>query len=165
MAGDFNDILDQKEKKVMDGDANTRELVASVSKSCKAHWFSMAQSSQSLGKPVTIWKPPPDHWVKVNVDTTFSEGFAHSGVVFRNNNGTIFLTASYKHSCLDSTAAESLAILDACKEIEKLQLLKVIIESDSLNAVSFINVDASNLYWTAAPSIIKIKKLKSSWKD
>ncbi|KAL3636561.1 hypothetical protein CASFOL_018860 [Castilleja foliolosa] len=100
------------------------------------------------------------------MDTTFLNGAAFSGLVFRNSNGTItFSAANYRHSCMDSTAAESLAILDACMELDNQKISKSIIESDSLNAITFINVNSLNSFWSAAPIIAKIRDFKTLWTD
>ncbi|KAL3648822.1 hypothetical protein CASFOL_005225 [Castilleja foliolosa] len=138
-------------------------MVVAVSRSCKAHWHSMAQSCQGLDLPAKPWKPPPDSWIKVNVDTAYANNIAYTGVVFRDSLGSILFTASFKHSCLDATAAESLAILDACEKLIKQRMDKVIIESDCLNVITFINVDSVNCLWTAAPMIEEIRRLKLKW--
>ncbi|KAL3623081.1 hypothetical protein CASFOL_031897 [Castilleja foliolosa] len=138
-------------------------LLSSVTKTCKVHWLSMAKSKQGKGSALHSWRPPPDLWIKVNVDAAFSNVCAYTGLVFRNSMGSIFFSAAYKHSCIDATAAESLALLDACKELEKQNIARALLESDCLNAITFINMSCLNYFWTAAPIIEKIRRYKHLW--
>ncbi|KAL3655175.1 hypothetical protein CASFOL_000961 [Castilleja foliolosa] len=135
---------------------SSQQLVLIVSRKCKNHWLAMAQTAQGKTQSAKAWKPPPENWTKVNVDAAYSNGNAFTGMVLRNNNGSFLHAAAYKHHCLDSLSAECLAILEACKTLEALNYKSVIIESDSLNVISFINVDSSNSFWTAAPLVEKI---------
>ncbi|KAL3650962.1 Serine/arginine-rich splicing factor rsz22a [Castilleja foliolosa] len=74
-----------------------------------------------------------------NMDSTFANGIASAGVVLRNSNGSIIYAYTATHHCIDSTTAEALAILDTCTILKKLKCKKVILESDNLNAIAFIN--------------------------
>ncbi|KAL3618558.1 hypothetical protein CASFOL_037640 [Castilleja foliolosa] len=139
------------------------DLLASVTKNCKDHWISMAKSKQGLRFTHLSWKPPPELWTKVNVDAAFSNGCAFTGMVFRNSQGSIIFSAAHKHNCIDSTAAKSLALLDVCKELEKQKITNVLLESDCLNAITFINMNPLICYWTAAPIIEKIRSYKLLW--
>ncbi|KAL3647569.1 hypothetical protein CASFOL_008537 [Castilleja foliolosa] len=143
---------------------STQQLVLFVSRKCKNHWLAMAQTAQGKTQSPKAWKPPPENWTKVNVDAAFTNGLAYTGMVLRNSNGSFLHAAAYNHHCLDPLSAECLAILDACKTLEILNYKSVIIESDSLNAISFINVDSSNCFWTAAPLVEKIRRYKHKWK-
>ncbi|KAL3619652.1 hypothetical protein CASFOL_034564 [Castilleja foliolosa] len=139
-------------------------LVDSISKSSKAHWSSLAKANQSRGLLLQAWKPPPPDWIKVSVDASFADGKVVTGMVFRNHNHDSFMfAATYKEACLDPLSAECLAILNTCKELEKAKIINAIVESDSLNAISVINVDSKNKFWTAAPIFVKIKSFKSVW--
>ncbi|KAL3626980.1 hypothetical protein CASFOL_029193 [Castilleja foliolosa] len=125
----------------------------------------MANSSLGCSKPNKDWKPPPSNWISVSVDAAFVNGAAVTGLVFRNSNGSVFHAAAHKHSCLDPVSAESLAILDACLVLKRLNISKAIIESDCINAIAFILVNSANTFWTVAPMIQKIRFLRESWKD
>ncbi|KAL3616244.1 hypothetical protein CASFOL_039634 [Castilleja foliolosa] len=140
-----------------------QELVVTISREARSHWLSMAQTNRGLDLPAKPWKPPDPNWTKVNVDATFKDGIAHSGVVFRNCNGSIFHIASHKHLCQDPVSAESLAILDACKELESANISYAIIESDCINAISFITTGSANCFWSACPIIDKIRCFKIAW--
>ncbi|KAL3640488.1 hypothetical protein CASFOL_015456 [Castilleja foliolosa] len=141
------------------------DLVITISKECKAHWQSMANSSLGSSKPVKDWKPPPSNWISVSVDAAFNKGCAITGLVFRNSNGSVLHAAAHKHNCLDPISAESLAILDACLELKRFNISKAYIESDCINAIAFIQVNSANTFWTVAPMIHKIRTLREIWKD
>ncbi|KAL3614938.1 hypothetical protein CASFOL_040599 [Castilleja foliolosa] len=140
-------------------------MVVLVSRKCKDHWLALAQTNQGEGLKAKIWTPPPENWIKVNVDAAYSNGSSFSALVFKDSNGSITFAAAHKHSCLDPITAETLAILEACKELEKQNICLAIIESDCLNAITFINVSSQNGSWSAAPLIDKIRRYKHRWKD
>ncbi|KAL3624652.1 hypothetical protein CASFOL_031320 [Castilleja foliolosa] len=125
-------------------------MVIKVSRQAKDHWLSYAQSSIIKSKPQAVWKPPPINWVKANVDASFGNGKSHSGVVFRDSNGSIFAAASFSHSCLDPISAEGLAILDACELLSSMKIKNVIVESDCLLAISMLTTNSQNYFWTWA---------------
>ncbi|KAL3628624.1 hypothetical protein CASFOL_027670 [Castilleja foliolosa] len=141
------------------------EMVFTISRIAKSHWLSMAKTGLGCSKPVRDWRPPPEDWIKFNVDAAFANGVAVTGLVFRNSNGSIVHAAAHKHVCLDPASAESLAILDACVVLERLKIEKATIESDCINAISFIAVNSVNTFWTVAPIIQKIRLLRVMWKD
>ncbi|KAL3628523.1 hypothetical protein CASFOL_027569 [Castilleja foliolosa] len=109
------------------------------------------------------WIPPPPGWLKINVDSTYAVDSATSGIISRNEDGSITLAAAHAHKCLDAISAESLAILDVCKIIDELKLKKVIFESDCLNAIALINGVSFNIFWNASPIIEHIKKFWNCW--
>ncbi|KAL3624262.1 hypothetical protein CASFOL_033078 [Castilleja foliolosa] len=109
-----------------------------------------------------VW-PPSQGWIKINVDSTFKDGLAFTDLVIRDHNGSILLAATQKFSCLDPVTAEGLAILEACKLIDLLKSKSVIVESDCLNAITFITEDAFNCFWSVLPIIEKIKTFWKFW--
>ncbi|KAL3650832.1 hypothetical protein CASFOL_007235 [Castilleja foliolosa] len=139
-----------------------KNMIAHVSRIANSHWVSLAKNGQISNSPSRPWIAPPPGWITVNVDAAFADGLAYSGVVFRDSNGSVFFSAAYRHHCLDATTAESLAIADACNELVKKKLKLVCVESDCVLAISFLNVQSSNCYWTASPVIEKIRYI---WKD
>ncbi|KAL3626720.1 hypothetical protein CASFOL_029463 [Castilleja foliolosa] len=142
---------------------SVQEITIAISREAKSHWLSLAQTGLGLDLSNKTWKPPPFDWIKVNVDAAFRDGCAQTGVVFRNCNGSIFHIASHKHHCQDPTSAESLAIMDACLELENTTFSNAIIESDCKNAITFIKVDALNCFWNASPIIERIRRFKKAW--
>ncbi|KAL3638072.1 hypothetical protein CASFOL_018085 [Castilleja foliolosa] len=158
------DIVHTSWKKSTKGSPSFRlELVDQITRISKDHWLSFSNSAQGLDKAAKHWIAPPPNWTKVNVDASFHDGIAFTGVVFRNCNGSIFFTAVHKHLCLDAFTAESLAMEDACKEADRLKITNAILESDCINAISFINVTTSNCFWSGAPVIERIKSYKERW--
>ncbi|KAL3640561.1 hypothetical protein CASFOL_015529 [Castilleja foliolosa] len=109
------------------------------------------------------WKKPPSGWHKINVDSAFDNGMTTTGIVIRNYNGSIIQAHTQNHTCLDSMAAECLAILEACLVAEKLNLHMAIFESDCLNAISSINGNSLINFWPSDPVVEKIKRAWSNW--
>ncbi|KAL3634184.1 hypothetical protein CASFOL_021238 [Castilleja foliolosa] len=140
-----------------------QKLVATISRQANYHWLSINQSIQAGSSTNHPWKSPPPGWKKINVDAAFSNDSACSGIVLKDTDGSILYTAAFTHSCIDALTAESLAILDACLYLMSINVVNVIIESDSLNAISFINGSSSNSFWTASPVVDKIKKAWNNW--
>ncbi|KAL3653519.1 hypothetical protein CASFOL_003200 [Castilleja foliolosa] len=97
------------------------------------------------------------------MDSTFINGVASAGVILRNSNGSIIYAFTATHHCLDPDSAEALAILDTCYTLQKLKIRNAILESDSLNAISFINGASSNIYWACDPVITQIKRIWNGW--
>ncbi|KAL3641890.1 hypothetical protein CASFOL_012705 [Castilleja foliolosa] len=114
--------------------------------------------------PTTNGPPPPPPqagWVKINVNAAFKSHSAYFGIILRNASGSISLATSVHHSCLDAITAKCLAILDAVIILQNHNTKKVIIESDCLNAASFINGSSYNSSWTANPVVDQIKRIRN----
>ncbi|KAL3628848.1 hypothetical protein CASFOL_027894 [Castilleja foliolosa] len=107
--------------------------------------------------------PPPVGTTKVNIDASFSDGSSTAGIIFRNHCGSITHAATFHHLCLDPFSAECLALLDACNLIVELNIKNVVLESDCLNAISFVVGNSDNCFWQASAVIEKIKCLWTSW--
>ncbi|KAL3631091.1 hypothetical protein CASFOL_024075 [Castilleja foliolosa] len=133
-----------------------------VARKAHEHWSSISRSEQISGPLFQKWTPPTDGWLKLNVDATFDEGSAFSALVLRNHNGSILKAASFNHLCLEPVVAESLALFDACHFLMDLNMENVIIESDCLNAITFINCNSLSCFWTISPIM---EKIKTGWKD
>ncbi|KAL3643608.1 hypothetical protein CASFOL_014423 [Castilleja foliolosa] len=101
--------------------------------------------------------------LKINADSSFKDGGAMAGLVVRNHNGTFIYASTHKHTCLDATVAESLALLDACILLSMLGIKNAIIESDSLIAISSILSNASECHWNINPIIDRIKRCWNGW--
>ncbi|KAL3633987.1 hypothetical protein CASFOL_021041 [Castilleja foliolosa] len=142
---------------------SVQDLVTLITKKANLYWLSMVQTIQSRSSPNHKWIPPPSGWHKINVDSTFDNGSAYSGVIIRDEAGSIILAASGHHTCHDVISAESLAILDACSIISELKMRNVIFESHCLNAISFINGASNNNFWAASPIVDQIRRSWNSW--
>ncbi|KAL3642837.1 hypothetical protein CASFOL_013652 [Castilleja foliolosa] len=139
------------------------KLTNLVSIKAKAHWLSVLHTLQAKPSSKLCWSPPASNWIKINMDSTFSNGDVYAGIVFRDDNGSLLLAASYQHNCIDSLAAECLAIWDACKLAENANCAKVIFESDCLTVISLINGTSNNNFWSADPVIFQIKRCWNGW--
>ncbi|KAL3646068.1 hypothetical protein CASFOL_011248 [Castilleja foliolosa] len=84
-------------------------------------------------------------------------------MVFRDFKGSILYSATHHHACLDPTAAECIAIFEACKVLANKSISKAIIESDCLNVISFILGGSSSCCWSAQATIDDIKNLLKCW--
>lgn len=97
-------------------------------------------------------KSAKDHW------DSFKDGKAQASCIIRNSKGSIVLASSQPHNCIDPLAAETLALLYACKLLDRLKIEEAILEADSLNAISAINNASLISFWTTDPLVDKIKK-------
>ncbi|KAL3618896.1 hypothetical protein CASFOL_037124 [Castilleja foliolosa] len=134
-------------------------MVTKISKEANLHWISMVETLQLRSSPNHKWIPPPSGWHKINTDITFELDSAYSGIVLRNEHGTIIDAASNHNTCLDTTTAECIALWEACILISNKKRDNVIFESDSLNAISFLIGEPKNCYWKASPIIDQIRRI------
>ncbi|KAL3631535.1 hypothetical protein CASFOL_024519 [Castilleja foliolosa] len=142
---------------------SVQELELNVSRQANAHWKSRIETRQITASTLAKWSPPPDGWIKINVDAAYDDGVAFTGLVCRDKNGTILLASTKKFSCLDPLTAESLAILEACNLNQPFLDQKVIVESDCLEAITWLNGNATNRFWSSSPVLDKIKSFWSFW--
>nr|XP_028964583.1 uncharacterized protein LOC114827108 [Malus domestica] len=137
--------------------------------------FLLAVSSVGIARPVSVsreevavrWCPPSSPFVKINVDACWSKssrmGFA--GVVARQDGGRF--RAAVRSSVLapSSLVAESFAILRGCELGASLGFSSVIIESDSLQAISYLNGSLENGSWEAFPILARAQRLGSAFQN
>ncbi|KAK5840389.1 hypothetical protein PVK06_009288 [Gossypium arboreum] len=78
------------------------------------------------------WMPPPQEWVKINVDAGISVNKNHavSGFIIRNDEGLI-MGSGFKGHHLTRSVVEALAFLHGLQFALEMGFTKVIIESDS----------------------------------
>lgn len=111
-------------------------------------WSSNLEISKAnhIGKNDVIWCPPASHTIKWNVDAsvhTFKSRSAIGGVL-RNHSGNFMCLFSSPIPFMEINSAEILAIFRAVKitsSNKDLKGVKLIIESDSKNAVLWCNSD------------------------
>ncbi|KAL3614813.1 hypothetical protein CASFOL_040474 [Castilleja foliolosa] len=120
------------------------DLVKLISRQANAHWLAVVQTIHYRSSTNQPWSPPPPGWHKINVDAAFDNGSAHSGIIIKNENGSIGMAAINHHYCLDAITAKCLSIFEACSLLSTLKLKDAIIESDCLNAISCINSPSLN---------------------
>ncbi|XP_070664898.1 uncharacterized protein [Malus domestica] len=137
--------------------------------------FLLAVSSLGIARPVSVsqeevvvrWCPPASPFVKINVDASWSKsswmGFA--GVVARQDGGRF--RAAVRSSVLapSSLVAESFAILRGCELGASMGFSSVIIESDSLQAISYLNGSLENGSWEAFPILARAQRLGSAFQN
>lgn len=86
------------------------------------------------------WNPPDEGWVKVNTDASVSGngGLASCGGLIRDEDGRWIVGFAKKVGRCDVLKAEFWGIYEGLKLAWSLNLRRVIVESDSLNAVNWI---------------------------
>ncbi|KAM2357734.1 hypothetical protein ACFX1X_006658 [Malus domestica] len=123
-----------------------------------------------LGSPEAAcvrWCPPSSPFVKINVDASWSKysrmGFA--GVVARQEGG--LFQAAVRSSLLapSSIVVEFIAILRGCELGASMGFSSVIIESDSLQAISCLNGSLENGSWEAFPILARAQRLGSAFQN
>ncbi|KAL3629912.1 hypothetical protein CASFOL_026224 [Castilleja foliolosa] len=137
-------------------------LVKSISRQAELHWLSIVQTLHYRSS-TNPWTPPPAGWLKINVDAAYNLDLAHSGCILKNEHGSVCMASVNLHNCLDALTAECLVILEACNFLHANNIKNVIIESDSLNAISYINGSSRNSFWKASPVVEKIKRAWNVW--
>ncbi|KAM2075160.1 hypothetical protein ACFX1T_038088 [Malus domestica] len=111
--------------------------------------------------PVVCWTPPDPPFSKINVDASWCRmslvGFV--GVVVKGAEGQFIAAARYSIKASNADAVEALALLHGCKLGVSLGLSEVIIESDSLEAVSCLSNSLEDGSWEAFPFLAMVKKI------
>lgn len=134
-------------------------ITALIAKEACSHWNS--QLFKSIKAPAMIsnrWNRPPKGWIKVNSDCRFSEDSSCSGFIDRNMNGSIIFAQANEYFCTNALVAELFSIRDACIFFNQAGLDQLIFESDSLNAVVFINEPLATVHWMAKQLIHEIRR-------
>ncbi|XP_025611657.1 uncharacterized protein [Arachis hypogaea] len=97
------------------------------------------EANRSRTYPVT-WRPPPENWLKANVDAAFRKynGTGAIAVVIKNSKGKMLLGFSGKIQAKSSTVAHAQAIRQALIIVNNLNMDKTLIESDNLKLIQTI---------------------------
>ncbi|KAL9435897.1 hypothetical protein AB3S75_022042 [Citrus x aurantiifolia] len=115
------------------------------------------------------WSPPPSGWVKINVDVAINleEHRVGLGIIIRDANKDVIaaaVTSTKLHS--DVTFAEAEAIKWGLSVAVEKGLARVIVESDSQEAVDFVNNRKSSrteIQWLVAETQSSLRDF-SAWK-
>lgn len=96
--------------------------------------------------PDAHWSPPPLDFIKWNVDASMNPTFPMSAIggVLRNDRGQLMCVFSSPIPLIEINSAEIMAIYRAVQitmAYENLKNVKIMIESDSANAVRWCNED------------------------
>ncbi|XP_010670879.1 uncharacterized protein LOC104887825 [Beta vulgaris subsp. vulgaris] len=95
-----------------------------------------------LDPSASIWSPPPENWLKWNVDASLHPHLMRTSIggVLRDHNGKFICLFSSPIPFMEINTAEIFAIHKAmkiCKDFNHLHGKKFIVESDSKNAVAW----------------------------
>ncbi|XP_024038830.1 uncharacterized protein LOC112097702 [Citrus clementina] len=117
----------------------------------------------------TCWSPPPSGWVKINVDAAINreEHRVSLGIIIRDANKDV-IAAAVKSTKLhsDVTFAEAEAMNWGLSVAIEKGLARVIVESDSQEAVDFVNNRKSSrtkIQWLVAEMQSSLKGF-NAWK-
>jgi hypothetical protein len=94
-----------------------------------------------LPSPRSRWRPPPEDWLKVTTDASYSVATASGarGVVLRNSQGEDLAAVARAYTNIaDVTMAEALAARDGVLLATEQGATKVILEVDNLQVASLI---------------------------
>ncbi|KAM2728910.1 hypothetical protein EV1_000356 [Malus domestica] len=137
--------------------------------------FLLAMSSVGSARPGSVsredgavrWCPPSSPFVKINVDASWSKssrmGFA--GVIARQDDGGFLAAVRSSISAPSFFVAESFAILRGCELGASMGFSSVIIESDSLQAISCLNGSLENGSWEAFPILARAARVGSAFQN
>lgn len=118
-------------------------------------------------RSIVHWEPPSGHWVKINVDASFSVSTnkAASGFVVRNNEGQIMGSGYKNHHLISSVVrAEAMAGLDGLHFAIDLGFTHVVLETDSKIVVrNILGLDRD--YSEMRAITWKINHLRRSFRD
>lgn len=86
------------------------------------------------------WSKPPVGWVKINVDgsTKFGEGRARVGCVARDHKGVSLVGEARSADLASSAITELMAIYARLNLAWKNGFMKIILESDSREAINYV---------------------------
>ena len=100
------------------------------------------------------WPPPPGDRVKINVDVSWraNGNLGYIGVVVRHSNSRCLVVRR-----------RVIRVLKGCLLAQQHGFTKVVVESDSNEAISLLNGCIENGYWGAFLSLCKIQQLGESF--
>jgi hypothetical protein len=92
------------------------------------------------------WMPPARGVLKLNVDGSYANDSAGAGIVIRDHDGTVILTACWQlQHCIDSTEAEIAAMELGIAQAMTVTTGRFMIESDCVEAITLIKEGTPNL--------------------
>ncbi|KAM1209964.1 hypothetical protein ACFX2J_015428 [Malus domestica] len=149
------------------------QVMHAISFSVASFWEARTQCFQRVTSNIADlglvprWCPPPNSFIKINVDASWSpvDGKACLAAVLRDHLGQF--VAAHKIAVVVQSAvfAEALALLRGCELAAKLGFRRVIAESDSLEIVSSLRGDISKGRWEVFPIFQNILRVGVSFQD
>ncbi|KAF5185866.1 hypothetical protein FRX31_024546 [Thalictrum thalictroides] len=118
---------------------------------------------QQPGDSPTIWIPPTDGIIKINVDITFRnpETAVGIGYILRDSAGNFISAGTKSANAGTSEQAECWGIHAAIQEGVRCNLKHVQIESDNKAAVDYLQGKPTNLFWSSSFILDEAKLLSS----
>ena len=119
----------------------------------------------SLEPPILIWSPPPQGWIKINVDAAMSNSKSTLAVVARNHLGIAISLWGREHHLCSPAQAEAEAILWAVQIAIQERWSMIIVEGDAklcLDPLAQPNLTPS---WSISTIISNIRSLISCFKS
>lgn len=123
----------------------------------------LAKKVKSNNQASHTWMQPQTGWIKCNSDCRFIEDSSSSAFLVRNCNGSVLLAHAKEYFCANALVAELYSIRDGCLFFSTAQLDRIIFESDSLNAIMFINEPFSQVHWIAKQLVEEIRRFWALW--
>lgn len=126
-----------------------------IANSALNHWKAqLAKKVKSTSMISHTWRKPQTGWFKCKSDCRFTDTTSSSAFLVRNCN---------EYFCTNALVAELYSIRDPCILFNAARLEKIIYESDSLNAILFINDPLSLIHWAAKQLVDEIRKFWALW--
>ncbi|BFG15868.1 hypothetical protein CerSpe_021420 [Prunus speciosa] len=140
---------------------------------CRSYLNAQASKNASHRTPVIVaqtpqfWSPPANGVIKINVDASWKieHHKAGIGVILRDSSG-VFAAGHACSVAADSIIeAETLAILEGCSFAIQQGHTRVVIESDSKEAISCLNRSIPRGTWQLYPILCNIRNSCSTFRD
>ncbi|XP_020592435.1 uncharacterized protein LOC110032968 [Phalaenopsis equestris] len=138
------------------GDFRPISLTNVLSKVISKNWV---PSVQKLKVPtLVLWNPPPKGWMKANIDGSFCKDAAGVRGIFRNSLGKCMLYFSSPTWEIDALETEIIAIYWAIYLAKQCNIIKLVVESDSLSCIRILNQEEA-APWNVASWTTKMKRM------
>jgi hypothetical protein len=115
-----------------------------------------------LQSPPSSWQPPPQGWLKINVDVDVRNHKVFLAAVCRDEFGKLLYVWTDSNVKGSSTWAEAHATLLAAKEASKLQLKYVILEAHSQIVINALNQVSECSDWEIEDIVADIRSILDS---
>lgn len=118
--------------------------------------------SQVSSSALVKWSPLSSHFMKVNVDASWSasncEGIV--GVVVWNAEAWFMAAGKWQTHAPSAKAAEANVIFVGCEFAKSMDLQQIVVESDSKENISCLLNDISFGSWEVFPTLTRILRLR-----
>ncbi|XP_021825770.1 uncharacterized protein LOC110766714 [Prunus avium] len=140
---------------------------------CRSYLNAQASKNATCRTPVPVaqtpqfWSPPANGIVKINVDASWKPGHHKAGIgVILHDSSGVFAAGLACSIAADSVIeAETLAILEGCNFAIQHGHTRVVIESDSKEAISCLNRSIPRGRWQLYPILCSIRNSCSTFRD